>query len=81
MFSQTLTITNLYTGLSLNEKTQTAWQWWPMPLFPALTLGRQRHPISEMEANLVYRVSSKPVRATQRKPILKNKTKPKIILE
>jgi hypothetical protein len=38
-----------------------------MPLIPAL--GRQ---ISEFEASLVYRVSSRTTRATQRSPVLKN---------
>jgi hypothetical protein len=33
--------------------------------------GRGRW-ISEMEANLVYRVSSRTARATQRNPVLKN---------
>jgi hypothetical protein len=48
-----------------------------MPLIPAL--GRQ---ISEFETNLVYRVSSRTARATQRSPVskktnknIKNKTK------
>jgi hypothetical protein len=42
-----------------------------MPLIPAL--GRQRQRISEFEASLVYRVSSRTARATQRNPIWKNK--------
>jgi hypothetical protein len=32
----------------------------------------------EAEAGLVYRVSSRTARATQRNPVSKNKTKPKI---
>jgi hypothetical protein len=36
--------------------------------------GRGRR-ISEFEASLVYRVSSRTARATQRNPISKNKTK------
>jgi hypothetical protein len=36
--------------------------------------GRDKH-ISEFEANLVYRVSSRTARATQRNPVWKNKTK------
>jgi hypothetical protein len=36
--------------------------------------GRGRQ-ISEFEASLVYRVSSRTARATQRNPVLKNKTK------
>jgi hypothetical protein len=44
-----------------------------MPLIPAL--GRQGRQISEFEASLVYRVSSRTVRATQRNPVSKrNKT-------
>jgi hypothetical protein len=38
-----------------------------MPLIPAL--GRQR--ISEFEASLVYKVSSRTARAIQRNPVLK----------
>jgi hypothetical protein len=36
--------------------------------------GRGRQ-ISEFEASLVYRVSSRTARAIQRNPVLKNKTK------
>jgi hypothetical protein len=43
---------------------------WCMPLIPAL--GRQ---ISELEASLVYKVSSRTARAIQRNPVSKNKTK------
>jgi hypothetical protein len=38
-------------------------------------LGGRGRRISEFEASLVYRVSSRTVRATQRNPVLKNKTK------
>jgi hypothetical protein len=48
-----------------------AGQWWRTPLIPAP--GRQRRRISEFEASLVYKVSSRTARATQRKPVLKNK--------
>jgi hypothetical protein len=41
-----------------------------MPLIPAF--GRR---ISEFEASLVYRVSSRTARATQRNPVWKNKNK------
>jgi hypothetical protein len=37
-------------------------------------LGGRGRWISEFEASLVYRVSSRTARATQRKPVLKNKT-------
>jgi hypothetical protein len=36
-------------------------------------LGGRSRRISEFEANLVYRVSSRTARATQRNPVLKNK--------
>jgi hypothetical protein len=38
------------------------------------TIGRDRQ-ISEFEASLVYRVSSRTARATQRYPVSKNKNK------
>jgi hypothetical protein len=44
-----------------------------MPLIPAL--GRQRQGISEFEASLVYKVSSRTARATQRNPLSKNQNK------
>jgi hypothetical protein len=39
-------------------------------------VGRDRR-ISEFEASLVYRVSSRTARTTQRNPVSKNKTKGK----
>jgi hypothetical protein len=48
--------------------------WWCTPLIPAL--WRQRQEISEFEASLVYKVSSRTARAIQRNPVSKNK-KPK----
>jgi len=36
-------------------------------------LGGRGRQISEFEASLVYRVSSRPARATQRNPVSKNK--------
>jgi hypothetical protein len=43
-------------------------------------MGGRGRPISEFEANLVYRVNSKTARAIQRNPVLKNKqTKAKIV--
>jgi hypothetical protein len=49
--------------------------WWRTPLIPAL--GRQRQAISEFEASLVYKVSSRTARATQRNPVSKNQKKKK----
>jgi hypothetical protein len=52
-------------------------RWWRTPLIPAL--GRQRQAlslrISEIEGSLVYKVSSRTARATQRNPVSKNKIK------
>jgi len=44
-----------------------------MPLIPAR--GRQRQADSEFEASLLYRVSSRTARATQRNPVSKKKKK------
>jgi hypothetical protein len=55
-----------------------AGRWWHTPLIPSL--GRQRQQISEFEASLVYKVSSRIARAIQRNPVSKNqkiKTKTK----
>jgi hypothetical protein len=48
--------------------------WWRTPLIPVLGRKRSRW-ISEFEASLVYRVSSRTSRATQRKrnPVSKKK--------
>jgi hypothetical protein len=46
-------------------------RWWHTSLIPAL--GRQRQEISEFEASLVYKVSSRTARAIQRNPVSKNK--------
>jgi hypothetical protein len=48
-----------------------AGQWWHTPLIKALG-GRGRQ-ISEFEASVVYRVSSRTARATQRNPVSKSK--------
>jgi hypothetical protein len=42
-------------------------------------LGGRGRQISEFEANLVYRVSYRTARATQRNPVSKNKNNNKII--
>ena len=59
------------------KKTVTSRQaWWHTPLIPALG-GRGRQ-ISEFEAILVYKVSSRTARAIQRNPVSKkNKNKNK----
>ena len=44
-----------------------------MPLIKAL--GKQSRQISEFEASLVYRMSSRTARATQRNPVSKKKKK------
>jgi hypothetical protein len=45
-----------------------------MPLNPALSRQRQAD-LCEFKASLVYRVSSRTVRTTQRNPVWKNKTR------
>jgi hypothetical protein len=52
-------------------KTGESWTWWQLSLIPAL--GRQRQ--ADFEASLVYRVSSRTARATQKNPVLKKKKK------
>jgi hypothetical protein len=42
-----------------------------MPLIPAL--GRERQAISEFEASLLYKVSSRTARAIQRNPVSESK--------
>jgi hypothetical protein len=49
------------------KETGRAGQWWHTPLIPAL--GRQKQAVYELEASLVYRVSSRTARATQRNPV------------
>jgi hypothetical protein len=52
--------------------------WWRMPLTTALGGGGGRGSrISEFEASLVYRVSSRTARAAQRNPASKNQKKKK----
>jgi hypothetical protein len=46
-------------------------QWWFTPL--TLALGRQRQ-VDEFKVSLVYRVSSKTARATQRNPVWEKQT-------
>jgi hypothetical protein len=50
-----------------------AGQCWRMPVIPAFG----RHRISEFEASLVYRVSSRRARTAQRNPVSKNQKKKK----
>ena len=49
-----------------------------MDLIPALR--RQRQVDLKFEASLIYRASSRTARATQRIPVLKNKTKQNVII-
>jgi hypothetical protein len=56
-------------------KRKRAGQWFHTPLTPAL--GRQmQENLLLVEASLVYRVSSRTARATERNPASKNQTKP-----
>ena len=49
----------------ISQESLTGWWWWHMPFIPAL--GRQGQvDLCEFEASLVYGVSSRTVRATQR---------------
>jgi hypothetical protein len=57
------------------RNTREAGRWWRTPLIPAL--GRQGRRISEFEASLVYKVSSRTARAIQRNPVSKNQKKKK----
>ena len=61
-----------YTHHNGLENPQEVGQWWRTTLLPAL--GRQNWQISEFEASLDYRVTSRTARATQRNPVSKNKT-------
>jgi hypothetical protein len=74
---QTSLILNLLISYYCTEvirKSALAGQWWRTPLFPALGRGRRT---SEFKASLVYRVSSRTARATQRNPVLKKQTNKK----
>jgi hypothetical protein len=52
-----------------DKATHKRKEWWHTPLIPAL--GRQAD-FYDFEANLVYRVSSRTARATQRNPVSNN---------
>jgi hypothetical protein len=52
------------TSLSPAWATHFARRWWCMPLIPAL--GRQSQMNHKLRARLVYRVSSRTAKATQR---------------
>jgi hypothetical protein len=57
----------------LKKKHKFSRVWWYMPLIPALGRGRR---ISEFEASLVYKVSSRTAMTIQRNPVSKKKTTP-----
>jgi hypothetical protein len=77
-------LTTIYNSSSRDDtlfypsRTPNSRPWWRTPLIPAL--GRQRQVISEFEASLVYRVSSRTARATQRNPVSKNQNSLSAIL-
>ena len=52
------------------EDTVLSWQQWCIPLIPALSRQRQED-LCEFKANLVYTVSSRTARTTQRNLVLK----------
>jgi hypothetical protein len=62
----------------MKKKKNLSQTWWRTPLIPAL--GKQHlgsRWISEFKASLVYKVSSRTARATQRNPVSKNQVKKK----
>jgi hypothetical protein len=59
----------IHMSLKTNKQTNSR-AWWRKPFIPAL--GRQRQ--AEFEASLVYKVSSRTARATQKNPVSKNQT-------
>jgi hypothetical protein len=61
------------------QNWEKSWAWWYMPLIPALRRQRQED-LYEFEASLVYRVSARTARTTQRnlsRKTSKNKNKNK----
>jgi hypothetical protein len=57
-------------------KDNICWAWWHTPLIPALREAEAGGFLS-FKVSLVYRVSSRTARATQRKPVSKKKKKKK----
>lgn len=55
---------------TLKNNNYAKW-WWCMPLIPTLRRERQVG-LCDLEASLVYRVTSKTAKATQGNPVLKN---------
>ena len=61
---------------SVVNRVDSSGAWWRTPLIPAL--GRQKQEdLCELKASLVYRVSSRTVRTTQRNSVSKNQNKVK----
>ena len=60
------------------KKRHACRAWWRTPLIPH-SGGRGRR-ISEFKASLVYKVSSRTARATQRNPVSKNKNKKRNVI-
>ena len=64
--------TYLFT-LEFHRNAKRSLAWWLTPLIPAL--WRQRQAVSEFEASLVYKVSSRTAKAIQRNPVSENQRK------
>jgi hypothetical protein len=68
---------NSESGRYLAKNAHFAGQWWHTPLIPPSTTGGRGRRISEFEASLVYKVSSRTARAIKRNPVLKSQKKKK----
>jgi hypothetical protein len=68
---QWVTVSLMTSNMHL-KMNKEAGRWWCIPLTPALERQRQVD-LCEFEASLVYRVSSRTARATQRNPAKETK--------